>query len=253
MAKRRQLKQNPSWLLHWAPPLKTHRWIKREHQRRSVTFYHRLLPLLLQLPESWHQQPWKNQPRQVMKKYLSFYDVLIFFKSQIIDDAKRIKRTGVWSKQGLKVAPPSPPESWRLDCPYEKVTMKPNQRLKIQMFGTIISRALVVCPWHCPLVAVHMYNSLQSSRRPGAQPWWPLKTCLWRQEIHSQWKKSAQHDEFLTSCQAVWFIYVVLFFWIPVTLDCLGIFLCSYWLDWDCCILPLSELVWDSVLAPEVK
>lgn len=50
-----------------------------------------------------------------------------FYLSQIIDDAKRIKRTGVWSKQGLKVAPPSPPESWRLDCPYEKVTMKPNQ------------------------------------------------------------------------------------------------------------------------------
>lgn len=159
----------------------------------------------------------------------------------------------MWSKQGLKVAPPSPPESWRLDCPYEKVTMKPNQRLFQTFVSLIISRALVVCPWHCPLVAVHMYNGLQSSRRPGAQPWWPLKTCLWRQEIHSQWKKSAQHDEFLTSCQVVWFIYVVLFFWIPMTLDCLGIFLCSYWLDWDCCILPLSELVWDSVLAPEVK
>lgn len=32
-----------------------------------------------------------------------------FFLSQIIDDAKSIKRTGVWSKQGLRVAPPSRP------------------------------------------------------------------------------------------------------------------------------------------------
>lgn len=83
-----------------------------------------------------------------------------------------IKRTGVWSKQGLRVVLPSPPPPIELKIrlsiweSYNEAKPK-NLIIHSTLFQTfvslIISRALVVCSWHCPLVVVHMYNSLQSS------------------------------------------------------------------------------------------